>query len=139
MIYESRPSAAEELVKTDETIIGRTLVFDWTLRAYQMDGGGPVEATGHQAVKAWLEAFLRTPRGKYEVYDGLAYGCSVEDLIGKKLPQGYALSELKREISEGAALCPAIREVKGFDQTGTEIRFTVVLYNGESEAISIGT
>lgn len=121
------------------TVMGRGLVFDWASGRYLMDNRGPVECTGAEAVKAWLEQVIRTRVAKYPVHP-TDYGCSALELIGQKIPKGYALSEIRAELLSSAAYCRAIEELSELVYDGERINCTVRLADGNyvSEVITLG-
>ena len=118
------------------TVMGRGLVFDWAEKRYLMENGGPVECIGAEAVKAWIEQVVRTRVGKYPVHP-TDYGCSALDLIGQKIPKGYALSEIRRELLSSAAYCRAIDELSELIYDGERIDCTVKLMDGNDASVSI--
>lgn len=117
------------------TVMGRGLVFDWANKRYVMENGGPVECIGSEAVKAWLEQVIRTKVAKYPVHP-TDYGCSALDLIGQKIPKGYALSEIRRELLTSAAYCRAIDELSELIYDGERINCTVRLKDGNYASVS---
>ena len=119
------------------TVMGRGLVFDWQAGRYVMENGGPKDCTGSEAVKAWLEQVIRTRVAKYAVHP-TDYGCSALDLIGQKIPKGYALSEIRQELLASAAYCRAIDELSELIYDGERINCTVKLMDGNYEAVSVG-
>lgn len=121
------------------TVMGRGLVFDWAKKRYVMENGGPVECIGAEAVKAWLEQVIRTRVAKYPVHP-TDYGCSALDLIGQKIPKGYALSEIRRELLSSAAYCRAIDELSELIYDGERINCTVRLKDGNyiTEVVDLG-
>lgn len=128
-----------EVVDTQGETLGASLAFDYTENKFQLVDGSPKVITSLQAVRQWLELFVRTGLGKYKVYDGTAFGVDVSPLIGKKqVPRGAILSEIKREISEGVRLCPAVASVYGFVLEGETISFIVRLRSGEEAGVSVG-
>ena len=121
------------------TVMGRGLVFDWASGRYLMENGGPVECTGSEAVTAWIEQVVRTRVGKYPVHP-TDFGCSALELIGQKIPRGYALSEIRAELLASAAYCRAIEELSELVYDGEKINCTVRLADGNyvSEVITLG-
>lgn len=137
MIFPETTSAAETL-EEETTEIGASFSFDDAAGKFTLIDGSPKEITGTEAVKEWLKLFVRTIPGKYAVYGDTGFGVDTTLLIGKKsLPSGAILSELKRQITEGAALCPVISSVTDFSLNGSTISFTVVLASGEEDEVSV--
>lgn len=136
---DRQPAAQTPDPERPSTAMGRGLVFDWGAGRYVMEDGGPKECVGAEAVKAWLEQAIRTRVGRYPVHP-TDYGCSALELIGQKLPKGYALSELRQELLASAAYCQAIQELAELIYDGEKISCTVRLTDGNyvSEVITIG-
>ena len=120
----------------DRAVMGRGLVFDWASGRYLMEAGGPVECIGSEAVKAWLEQVIRTRVGKYAVHPE-DYGCSALELIGQKIPKGYALSEIRQELLASSAYCKAIKELSELIYDGERINCTVLLDSGNYVSVRV--
>ena len=130
--------AAEETLEEEGTEIGTSFSFDDAAGKFALIDGSPKAITGTAAVKEWLKLFVRTIPGKYAVYGDTGFGVDTTLMIGKKsLPSGAILSELKRQITEGAALCPAIESVTDFSIDGSTITFSVTLKSGEGGEVSV--
>lgn len=128
---------AKETVETESSAVGISFAFDYATNTFPMVDGSPKQNSGAAAVLQWLELLVRTIPGKCAVYDQ-AFGVDVTKLIGQKeVPSGALLSEVKREITEGAALCPAIDSVTDFGLSGDTVSFTVTLKSGEESEVSI--
>ncbi len=117
-------------------VMGRGLVFDWAAGRYVMENGGPAECIGAEAVQALLEQVIRTRVGKYAVHP-TDYGCSALDLIGQKIPRGYALSEIRQELLASAAYCRAIDELSELIYDGERIHCTVRLKDGNYTEVRV--
>ena len=144
MLFDSVPQREAAAVSESDTVrdpavMGRALAFDWDAGAYQMDNGAPVEVTGAEAVKAWINYVVRTKVGRYAIHPE-DFGCSALDLIGQKIPKGFALSEIRRELLASAVYCPAIREISELIYDGERITCSVTLADGNylEEAIDVG-
>ena len=131
MLFNTTTEAAETAARP-----GVTLVFDWTAGAYRMETGTPAEASGREAVQAWLNLVLRTAQGRHAIYPG-DFGASLYDLMGQKLPRGAALSELRRQLLESAAYCPTIEEIGPVTWDGEAVTCTVTLENDTTEVVTI--
>lgn len=137
MIFPEVTSAAETL-EQDSTEVRTSFSFDDAASKFTLVDGSPKVITGTAAVKEWLKLLVRTTPGKYAVYGDTAFGVDTTLLIGKKsLPSGAVLSELKRQITEGAMLCPAIGSVSDFSIDGSTITFSVALKSGEEGEVSV--
>lgn len=117
---------AEDAVTGSESAVKASLNFDWDSGAYAISRGSPAKITGLEAVKGWLQLVLRTPRGRYAVYPA-GFGASLYQLIGKKLPRGAELAELRRQLQESAAWLPAIASIGAVTWDGEKISCTVTL------------
>lgn len=56
-----------------------------------------------------------------------------QTLVGQKYPKGFLLSELRRQLAESAAYCPAIQDVGDLKQEGDTITGTVSLTTRSGE------
>lgn len=115
---------------------GYTFDFNWAAEAYTMERGTPAEVNGVEAVKAWLGLVLRTTQGRYAVYPS-DFGASLYALMGRKLPRGAALSELRRQLRESAAYCPTIEEIGPVTWDGERVTCSVTLSNQSTEVITV--
>lgn len=141
MLFDKESVPTTGQAARPEVVIGTGFWFDWKQQHYLMDAGSPLEVTGTGALKDWINLVLRTNRGKYPIYP-MDFGAPAQELVGRKYPKGYKLSELKRKFSESAAYCPAIRKVDTMTYDGEEIHsnITLVTDQGESkEVITVGT
>ena len=98
----------------DPREMGVTFLFDWDNHRYYMESGSPVEVTGTEAVQAWMQQVLRTKQRRYAIYPS-DFGALLQDLIGKKWPNGFLLSELRRQLLESAEYCAAIQTIGTLD------------------------
>lgn len=118
---------------------GKTFLFDFKQGDFLIKDGRLIEVDGVEAIKVWIEKILRTEKFKFKIYeeDGIdEYGIIIKRLIqGKKVPQFFLQSELKREIEETLQKHIEIDRIDNFrtaqDQTTLIIYFTVILKNGE--------
>ena len=131
MLFETRTEVADVLIEP-----GYTLAFDWAAETYNMERGTPAEVNGIEAVKAWLNLALRTPQGRYAIYPS-DFGASLYDALGKKLPRGAVLSEIRRQLSESARYCPTIEDISQVVWDGQSITCTITLTNNTTEVVTI--
>ena len=129
VVYNEEYSDASE---RPEEVVGRNLVFDWTENHFEMEDGSPVMVTKVDAVKEWLELVVRTRQGRYPIYPA-DFGGDAMEIIGKKIPKGYNLSEFKRKMLETIEYNPGVDDAEGFNYDGEKIRFTVLLADGTEE------
>lgn len=139
MIFSTAAAAPHEIKISTKDSLGDSLKFSYVNNRFVTVDGSPEKHSGIEAIKQWLELFVRTVPGKYGIYaDERRFGVSTTELIGKKiLPNGAIVSEIHREIEEGAVLCPAIRSVYDFSFSGRTITFTVSTIYDKTEAITI--
>lgn len=115
-----------------EAQLGAAFRFDWDNHCYFMASGSPEEVTETEAVKEWIRQVLRTRRGRYGIYHA-DFGAPAQDLIGRRIPKGFDLSELRRQLSESAVYNPAIREIGTMAYDGRTITCTVTLETADGE------
>lgn len=136
---------AEEVVEeeiTESIKIGRTPLYDFDRQEYVIRDGKVVECTQEEAVRQWTGFLIKTKLGKYRVYDDTEFGSNVESFIGYKYDNvGYVVSEIEREIEEGAELCAAIDSIEDFDHEMSNgvlrITFTIVLASGDTMEVEM--
>ena len=136
---------AEEVIEeeiTESIKIGRTPLYDFDKREYVIRDGKVVECTQKEAVRQWIGFLIKTKLGKYRVYDDTEFGSNVESFIGYKYDNaGYVVSEIEREIEEGAELCAAIDSIEDFDHEMNNgvlnITFTIVLASGDTMEVEM--
>ncbi|WP_077369717.1 DUF2634 domain-containing protein [Anaerosalibacter sp. Marseille-P3206] len=131
----------KELQVEEKKNQGKTFLYDFKKGDFAIRGGRLVEVEGKEAVRVWIEKILRTEKFKFEVYkedEGIdEYGISIKDLIqGKKVPQFFLQSELRREIEQALKKHSEIDRIEDFrteqELATLKIYFTVILKNGET-------
>lgn len=122
---------AEE--KEQDVNIGKSFVFDFKSKRFNVIAGKVKETTEEEAIRQWIELLLRTSIDKYKVYEGTGFGTNIEKLVGYKSMRGFVESEMKREISEKIIMNRAIERIENFktDFEGSmiEVSFTAILKN----------
>lgn len=122
---------AEE--KEQDVKIGKSFVFDFKSKRFNVVAGKVKETTEEEAIRQWIELLLRTAVDKYKVYEGTGFGTNIDKLIGYKSMRGFVESEMKREISEKIIMNRAIERIENFktDFEGSmiEVSFTAILKN----------
>ena len=98
------------------TITGKSFLFDFETGEFVIKDGKPVEATGYDALKIWIDKILRTPANKYDVYIKKdEYGIEdLKELITSDLPYPFIKSEIERLIKETLLKNTAIKSVQNF-------------------------
>lgn len=131
MLFDQVAQEQEEITATrPETEIGMGFAFDWDTQRLQMQEGTPVLVYGIAAIKEWVQLVVRTRRGRSPIYPE-DFGAPVQDLVGRKAPRGYDLSELRRCLTESAAYNPGIREIGQMSYDGTVINCPITLEDNE--------
>lgn len=131
MLFESTTVVADVLLDP-----GYTFDFNWESETYSMDYGTPVEVNGVEAVKEWLQLVLRTTQGRYAIYPS-DFGASLYNVMGKKLPKGAVLSEIRRQLKESMKYCPTIEDIGQVVWDGEAITCTITLTNNTTEVVTI--
>lgn len=113
-----------------------TFDFDFKKGEFLMKNRNPIELSGIDALKLWIEKCIRTQLGRYAIYSGTRYGANIEDLvIGKSYEFDFAESELRREIEEALLQNEDIERIENFtaEKNGTEliVRFTLLTVYGK--------
>lgn len=131
MLFNQTTEVAEVLIEP-----AVTFAFDWVDETYDMVTGTPSEVYGVEAVKEWLQLVLRTTQGRYPIYPA-DFGASLYDVMGKKLPRGVVLSEIRRQLRESIAYCPTIEDIGQVIWDGESITCTVTLTNNTTEVVTV--
>ena len=119
----------------------KTYKFDFESGDYVLENGIPIELSGIDALKMWIEKTIRTQLGRYKLYRGKSYGTNIEDLvIGHTYKVDFAYSEIKRELEKSLLQHEDIHEMSSFDIDYTKskmnISFTLkTAYGTDTEVI----
>lgn len=135
MLFDDVTVTNEEFTEPmlrDPTEVGIGLAFCWDEDHFYMKDGSPVMVTAVDAVKEWLELVVRTRQGRYPIYP-IDFGGDALDLIGKKIPRGFSLSEFKRKMLESSRYNPGIDDMEDFTWDGEKISISVLLSDGTKE------
>jgi len=139
MLFDEKTTVIEEFSEgytRPEEELGNALVFNWDERHFEMEDGSPVMVNKTGAAKEWLNLVVRTRQERYPIY-AADFGGDAMDIIGKKLPKGFNLSEFKRKMVESIKYNPGIDDVEGFTYDGEYIRFTCLLKDGTKEVTEV--
>ena len=114
----------------------KTFDFDFKSGEFNIKNGNPVLLEGVDALKMWIQKCIRTQLNRYSIYKGKQYGANIEDLvIGKSYGNGFAESELRREIEEALLRHEDILSLSDFSVSTThklmEVSFTLTTTYGE--------
>lgn len=116
--------------------IGRSIKFDYDKKEFIVDEGKLVEPTKIDAIKQWIELYIRTEINKYAVYSD-SFGIDTRGLLGYRLPRGYQVAEIMRRINEGILTkCPDVKSVGDWDFNKGTFSFKVTTNTGEEVVIS---
>ena len=118
MLFNQTEEQRQVMTAQDDGVLGVSFAFDWK--------------AGTRAAQAWLQQVLRTKRERYSIYP-TDFGAPAQTLVGQKYPKGFLLSELRRQLAESAAYCPAIQDVGDLKQEGDAITGTVSLTTRSGE------
>lgn len=116
--------------------LGVTPAFNYEKSEIILANSTPKLVTDIEAIKQWIILFVTTPRDVYKIYEGTDFGTSYKKLYGEKfINNGYAESELEREITEGLLLNPAINSVESVEITKKgkklNVKVSVQLWDGD--------
>lgn len=89
-----------ETVTQDTDTGERSILFDYKTNQFVMKNGSVQEASRVEAVKQWIELFIRVELGKYAIYSD-DFGLDLSELIGYRLPRSVQVSEIIRRLHEG--------------------------------------
>lgn len=122
--------------------LGKTFLFDYNEGDFVMKDGKLVEVDKVEGLKVWIDKLTRTEKFKFKVHEKAEntedeFGVSILKLLrGKKYPNVFIESEIKRELTEEIEKHVLVNSVVDFDisiqQTLLTIKFTVVLNDGNS-------
>ena len=116
--------------------IGRSIKFDYDKKEFIVDEGKLVEPTKIDAIKQWIELYIRTEINKYAIYTD-SFGIDTRGLLGYRLPRGYQVAEIMRRINEGILTkCPDVKSVSDWDFDKGTFSFKVTTNTGEEVVIS---
>lgn len=116
--------------------IGRSIKFDYDKKEFIVDEGKLVEPTKIDAIKQWIELYIRTEINKYAIYSD-SFGIDTRGLLGYRLPRGYQVAEIMRRINEGILTkCPDVKSVSDWDFDKGTFSFKVTTNTGEEVVIS---
>lgn len=116
--------------------------FDFKNLKTVIENGQIVYVEGIDAVKQWIEKFIRTFVNKVEVYKNTNFGTNANELFGNKyLNNGFEEAEFERLLKEGLPLCPAIKQIINFNMTKNEnvldVKLVAILYDGSNVKVEL--
>lgn len=120
---------------TQVEMIGRSIKFNYQKKRFEVVDGKLIEPSKIDAIKQWIELFIRTEVGKYGVYND-EFGVNLKDLVSYRLPRGYQISEIMRRINVGILeQCPNVVRVSDWNFDKGTFSFTVKTNTGEEVVI----
>lgn len=124
-------------VKQEQTnSVGRSFVFDYETKRFEIKGGVVSETTKLQAIKQWIELFIRVELNKYKIYDN-NFGTDFSDLVGYRLPRSYQVAQITKRINDGILnYCPNVVSVTEWNFDKGNFSFTVTTDLGEEVKIN---
>lgn len=137
MIFPTVPSINNSTAVDSTVILGKAFLCDYETGQLVIKDGKPVRATYTEAIKQWVELFLRTQLNKYKVYQDTGFGMlDLYNLRGHKVVNNaYLQAEIKRELKENLEKSKFIKKVDNvtFEFVGQRmiIKLTTFLEGGE--------
>ncbi len=121
-----------EQVLTDDTESGeRSLLFDYETNSFVVKNGNVQETSRVEAVKQWIELFIRVELNKYAIYSD-NFGLDLSNLIGYRLPRSVQVSEIIRRLHDGIINgCKHVTACEDFAFDNGKFSFTVITDLGE--------
>lgn len=96
-----------------------------------MNQGNVKEPTKLEALKQWIQLFVRTELNKYAIYSD-TFGLDLSDLVGYRLPRSAQVSEIIRRLNEGITQkCKHVERCEDFNFDAGKFSFTVITDLGE--------
>ena len=106
----------EEQETQDNTIVHKTLLWDFDKGDFFLKDGKTVEVEGKEYLIVWIQKALLSKKNTL-IYQGTDYGSEHHNLIGKNFKPSFTAEELKRIIRETLLLNTAITNVTNFEFT----------------------
>ena len=115
--------------------VGRSFAFDYENKCFIFANGNNKDTTQVDAIKQWIELFIRTRSDKFAIYNS-DFGVRLDGLLGYRLPRSYVLAEIKKRIVNGILNgCPAVGSVTDWVFSKGRFSFTVTTNTGEEVKI----
>lgn len=120
-----------ETITQDTNTGERSILFDYKTNQFVIKNGNVQESSRVEAVKQWIELFIRVELGKYAIYSD-NFGLDLSELIGYRLPRSVQVSEIIRRLHEGIMNgCKHVTSCEDFLFDKGHFTFTVITDLGE--------
>lgn len=130
MLIFPEVQAAETLQEATNTG-ERSILFDYVTSSFVLNQGNIKEPTKLEALKQWIQLFVRTELNKYAIYSD-TFGIDLSDLVGYRLPRSAQVSEIIRRLNEGITQkCKHVKKCEDFNFDNGTFSFTVITDMGE--------
>lgn len=109
----------------------RSLLFDYETNSFVVKNGNVRESTRVEAVKQWIELFIRVELNKYAIYSD-NFGLDLSNLVGYRLPRSVQVSEIIRRLHDGIKQnCKHVIDCTDFSFSNGTFSFTAITDLGE--------
>ena len=106
-------------------------MFDYKTNQFIMKNGNVQETSRVDAVRQWIELFIRVELNKYAIYSN-NFGLDLSNLVGYRLPRSVQVSEIIRRLHDGITQnCKHVVECKDFSFSNGVFSFTVITNIGD--------
>ena len=121
-----------ETTITEDTESGeRSLLFNYETNSFVVKNGNVQDASRVEAVKQWIELFIRVELNKYAIYSD-NFGLDLSNLIGYRLPRSVQVSEIIRRLHDGIINgCKHVTACEDFSFNNGTFSFTAITDLGE--------
>lgn len=120
-----------ETITQDTNTGERSILFDYKTNQFVLKNGNVQEASRVEAVKQWIELFIRVELNKYAIYSN-NFGLDLSNLIGYRLPRSVQVSEIIRRLHDGIINgCKHVTACEDFSFNNGTFSFTVITDLGE--------
>ncbi len=120
-----------ETVTQDTNTGERSIMFDYKTNQFIMKNGNVQETSRVDAVRQWIELFIRVELNKYAIYSN-NFGLDLRNLVGYRLPRSVQVSEIIRRLHEGIMNgCKHVTACQDFSFDKGHFTFTVITDLGE--------
>lgn len=117
--------------------VKRSFVFDFNTGQFKLRNGIVQETSRIQAIKQWIELYIRVKKDKYKIYSS-DFGTDLSDLVGYRLPREYQVSEIIRRLDDGIKKnCPNVVSITDWEFNNGTFSFTVTTNTGEEVNIEL--